>query len=664
MNAAKKNTPPKKKQKDSLFKRINNWLHLWLGLISGVIVLIVCLTGCIWVFNEEIDNLLHPENLVERQDKPVLTPSQLTAIASNLYPDKTPAYAHYHQGEVINLSLRDKKEKGGRGGGGRRGGGVQLKVNPYTGEVISNTVRKPGETDFFRFILNGHRFLWMPYEIGRPIVNYGTLVFVVLLITGLIWWYPKKWNKSTVDKSFKIKWGASFKRVNLDLHNVLGFYSLLFLLAIAITGMVYGIKWWSEGLYWVTSGGEKMAEYRRMESDSLQAGKFYKPLQAMDAAWAKVVAKHPKSMGFYYSFPEKKRVKATIDITVYPSAGQFYNSQGYSFDQHTLKELKREDAYSVAYADATVGQKIRKMNYDIHVGSILGFPGKVLAFLASLIGASLPITGFLVWYGRKFKKKKPKTLPLKPAETQETPLLKPKLMKNITTIIIGLLLSFSSTQLFAHALWIETAATGKIGQKQTVKVFYGEYAANERENIDKWYSDVKEFSLWLVGPDQKKTQLTVAAVGDNSFEASFTPEQNGSYALLVSHEAKELGGTTKYHFLASAHVAVGKAASAAQNTNALRLHAENAQGTKVNKPVQLKAFLNDAAAKGKTVSVFSPSGWSKELHTNDNGDVEFIALWPGRYVIEVSDFDKTPGQHHGKDYKAVWKGATYSFIVE
>ncbi|WP_233207986.1 PepSY domain-containing protein [Siphonobacter sp. BAB-5405] len=41
------------------------------------------------------------------------------------------------------------------------------------------------------------------------------------------------------------------------------------------------------------------------------------------------------------------------------------------------------------------------MNYDIHVGSVLGFPGKVLAFLASLIGASLPVTGFLVWWNRK-----------------------------------------------------------------------------------------------------------------------------------------------------------------------------------------------------------------------------------------------------------------------
>lgn len=410
-----KQNPQKKKKKDSLFTRINKWLHLWLGLVSGVIVLIVCITACIWVFNEEITALLEPETKVEKQDKAVLTPSQLTSVAKSLYPNLTTSYATYQQGRVITLALKDPKSKE------RRSGGVTLKINPYTGKVISSVERKKGETDFFRFILNGHRFLWMPYKIGRPVVNYGTMIFVVLLITGLIWWYPKKWNKSTRDKSFKIKWGSSFKRVNLDLHNVLGFYSLLFLLAIALTGMVYGIQWYSEGLYWVTTG-EKLTEFKRLESDSLQTNKFYTPEKAMDLAWQKVAAKHPKSIGFYYSFPDTSEAKSAINITVYPSAGQFYNNVGYTFDQHTLKELKSNDIYS-SYADAGVGGKIRKMNYDIHVGSILGFPGKVLAFLASLIGASLPITGFLIWYGRKFKKKGTKNT--KPAQSASAKEIKP-----------------------------------------------------------------------------------------------------------------------------------------------------------------------------------------------------------------------------------------------
>ncbi|GGH12836.1 PepSY-associated TM helix domain-containing protein [Mucilaginibacter phyllosphaerae] len=390
-----------KKSNGSRFKRINNWLHLWLGLGSGIIVFIVCLTGCIWVFNEEITGLLEPETNIVYQQKPVLTPAALAAIGEREYPKLIPAYANYQQGKVINLFLRKPGKVVRRGGGG-----VLLKVNPYNGRIIGKQVSKKGQVDFFRFILNGHRALWLPYDIGRLIVDYATLIFVILLITGLIWWYPKKWNKSTRDKSFKIKWGASFKRVNLDLHNVFGFYAMLFLLFIAMTGMVFGLRWFSDGLYWVTTGGETLKEARRLKSDSLQMAGAKDPKLAMDLIWEKVLAENPKSMGFYYNYPDMANPASTIAVIVYPTAGQFYNSRSYTFDQYTLKPMKRTDPYAVPYQKAGFGQKVRKMNYDIHIGAILGLPGKVMAFLASLIGASLPVTGFLVWWGKRNKKPK------------------------------------------------------------------------------------------------------------------------------------------------------------------------------------------------------------------------------------------------------------------
>ncbi|MBS7565977.1 PepSY domain-containing protein [Mucilaginibacter sp. Bleaf8] len=388
-----------KKPKDSLFRKINNWLHLWLGLVSGIIVFVVCITGCIWVFNEEITGFLEPESKIAYQQKPVITPAALLDIAQKNHPQLVPSYANYQQGKAINLFLRKPGKEVRRGGGG-----VLLKIDPYSGKIISTKVSKKGETDFFRFILNGHRALWLPYDIGRPIVNYATLTFVVLLITGLVWWYPKKWNKATRDKSFKIKWGASFKRVNLDLHNVLGFYSMLFLLAIAFTGMVIGLRWFSDGLYWVTTGGDKMTEFRRFQSDSLQRSAAREPKVAMDILWKKVLTENPRSMGFYYTFPDMDNAATAITMIVYPTAGQFYNSCSYTFDQYTLKPIKRKDAYAMPYEQAKFGQKLRKMNYDIHVGAILGLPGKMLAFFASLIGASLPITGFLVWWGKRNKK--------------------------------------------------------------------------------------------------------------------------------------------------------------------------------------------------------------------------------------------------------------------
>ncbi|SFO19616.1 Uncharacterized iron-regulated membrane protein [Chitinophaga sp. YR627] len=394
MNFSRKPTV-KKKQSRSLFYRISAWLHLWLGLITGIVMIIVCVTACIWVFHDEITRLLEPETVIAHQDKPVITPSQVREIGAQKYPKLKPGYVTYQQGNAIYLSL----------GEGRKGNTV-LRVNPYSGEVISVKEHKAGETDFFRFILNGHRFLWMPYEIGRPIVNYSTLIFVIILISGMILWWPQKWTKKAREQSFKIKWDASFKRVNYDLHNVLGFYSLIVLLAIALTGMVYGIKWYSNGLYWVTSGGQTLEEFKRPQSDSTQLGKMYTPEQAMDLAWGKVLAKHPDAEGFYYSFADTSKPKSAISITIYPTAGKFYNNRSYAFDQHTLKELAGSKVYDISFAEAGFGSKLRKANYDIHVGSILGLPGKILAFFGALIGASLPVTGFLVWWGKKKKTKK------------------------------------------------------------------------------------------------------------------------------------------------------------------------------------------------------------------------------------------------------------------
>ena len=71
------------------------------------------------------------------------------------------------------------------------------------------------------------------------------------------------------------------------------------------------------------------------------------------------------------------------------------------YDQHTGKLLEH-----TTYADKNNGAKIRALNYDIHTGSILDLPGKMLAFIASLVAVSLTVTGFLIWYGKGGKKQK------------------------------------------------------------------------------------------------------------------------------------------------------------------------------------------------------------------------------------------------------------------
>lgn len=216
---------------------------------------------------------------------------------------------------------------------------------------------------------------------------------------------------------------------------------------------------------------------------------------------------------------------------------------------------------------------------------------------------------------------------------------------------------------WGHALWIETSSTGQKGQKQTVRIVYSE-PGDTPEKIADWYSDVKAFDLWLISPDMQKTKLTVTPGADN-YTAEFIPDQEGIYTLSVGHAAKELGGTTKYQFNATAAVLVGQAQLVAvANPNDLNVVVMQAGNTyKVGQPVKIAGVYKTKPSEKLHVAIHSPSGWNREITTNADGQAEFTPLWPGTYYVEASKTEKETGEQDGKTYQSVWRCATYVLTV-
>ncbi len=73
----------------------------------------------------------------------------------------------------------------------------------------------------------------------------------------------------------------------------------------------------------------------------------------------------------------------------------YYKTDHFDFDPVTLAAAPVKDSWG-KYDDATTAGIVRRVNYDVHIGAILGLPGKIVAILVSLIAASLPVTGFLI----------------------------------------------------------------------------------------------------------------------------------------------------------------------------------------------------------------------------------------------------------------------------
>jgi uncharacterized iron-regulated membrane protein len=392
-------TNARKKRGKSLFRTINDWLHLWLGLVSGLIVFIIAITGCIYCFQKEITSLTQPYQFVKTEEKPYISPSVLKKIAEQKqFGDKAGkpgsvinGVQYPGRGKAAIASYRDKKT-----------GFMQIYMNPYTGEILKV---KALEKDFFRIILEGHFQLWLPRPVGQQVICWATSIFVLLLISGLIMWWPKNLRKANADKSFKVKWKASFKRVNYDLHNVLGFYVLIGALIIAITGLYFGWKWVPQTVYWIASAGKTMPERRgQVFSDTTNIPAQTALYSTADQVWDNLNQEYKGNGSLFITFAQKQ--SDAITTTYNPGEGTFYKSHTRYFDQYTTKEIKGKTLFSKKYEESGGADKLVRMNYDIHVGAIGGFAGKCIAFLVSLVAGSLPITGFIIWWGKR-KKSKP-----------------------------------------------------------------------------------------------------------------------------------------------------------------------------------------------------------------------------------------------------------------
>jgi uncharacterized iron-regulated membrane protein len=360
-------------------------IHLWLGLSSGIIVFILAITGCLYAFQEEIQNITEEYRFVEKQNAPFLLPSQLEQIARKELPGKSLHAIKYNGAEKSAEAIFFHFEPTYY---------HIVYLNPYSGKVLETANMDEG---FFRFILDGHFYLWLPNEIGQIVVASATLIFLVLLLSGLYLWYPR--NKNATKQRFKFKWKEStkWKRKNYDLHNITGFYVLLIALIFAITGLVWGFQWFAYSYYTVI-GGEKSLVYE----DPISTKKTAHPIKPLDKIWLIMRKEYPQAKSIEVHPPEND--STAIAANANPEEGTYWKTDYRYFDQYTLEEKEVKHIYG-KYDNAATADKLMRMNYDIHTGAVFGLTGKIFAFLISLLIASLPISGFYIWWGRNKKKK-------------------------------------------------------------------------------------------------------------------------------------------------------------------------------------------------------------------------------------------------------------------
>lgn len=365
------------------FRKFINDVHLWLGLGSGIILFFVCFSGTLLVFEEETKALFAEEFVVD--------PAAGAKIPMELLSGKLKG-----EGEINTITLpakadapyqfsikTDPKE--------RRGS--TFYVDPYTGNYQKEM--KSSLDGFFMTMFRLHRWMLLDIEIGRPIVGIATLIFLLLSISGLILWFPKRIKWKNLKPGFKIKFSANWKRINHDLHNTLGFYACIFLVIMTLTGLCWSFTWYRDAgsavlgakIFGNRGGGPKVNSVLPADTKVLSM------TEILDVAQSEL--------------PYNGQIRLTVPRTpteVYTLTKN--DVSGFSpviTDKLVLDQdgtvLRKE-----LFSEKPLNVQIAALIKPLHLGTIYGTFSKIIYFLACLIATSLPITGTLIWWN-KLKKK-------------------------------------------------------------------------------------------------------------------------------------------------------------------------------------------------------------------------------------------------------------------
>jgi uncharacterized iron-regulated membrane protein len=366
-------------------KEIAAKLHLILGLVSGLIVFIVSLTGAIYVFEQEWRELTQSKYLyVSRENTSEAPLSTIEASVALHFPNEkvTNIRVQRHfdtSAEWTHAVVVNTKRK------------LAISLNPYSATVIG--VRNMN-TDLMAVTQQIHINLLMG-EVGEQIIKWNVLIFFIMVLTGLMLWLPPNLKMLRYVLTFN-KAKTKFQ-VNYDLHRILGFYASIILLVVSLTG-----------IWWVFESVQH-AVYDWTHSDKTLLQKIKQPkappqyISDFSAEKAFEIAKNdPKNTGWTQAFVQPAKDSATPLAVLMRFPYDIVRQQNrLSFDQFTGKILRAD-----YYQNYSTADKIRVSNYDLHTGRMGGYATKILYFIAALFSASLPITGFLIWFNKSEKRRK------------------------------------------------------------------------------------------------------------------------------------------------------------------------------------------------------------------------------------------------------------------
>lgn len=378
------------------FRKIIFWCHLPVGVIAGVVILIMCVTGVLLSYEKQITSWADTRGY--RSAPP-------SSGAQHLPIETLIAKARETRGAAPTaITLKSDPEAPAEIGFGRE---TTLFANPYTGAILGEGSQKTRA--FFRTVTDWHRWLGAKGDnrnVARAITGACNLGFLFLVMSGFYLWWPRNWNLKAVRNVTWFRRGLPSKARDFNWHNVIGFWSAVPLFIVVLSAVVISYTWAGNLVYRIV--GETPPAPRSDQPAAPRENAAQPTSDNLNSAWARAEQQVSDWRSISLQLPTAASAPLTFNIDG-GNGGQPQKRAQLVLDRATGEVVRWEP-----FSSYTRGRQLRSILRFAHTGEVVGIVGQTIAGLVSTGGAVLVITGlalairrFLAWLGRRSKSSQP-----------------------------------------------------------------------------------------------------------------------------------------------------------------------------------------------------------------------------------------------------------------
>lgn len=411
----------------SLYAQVWRW-HFYAGLFAAPFLLILAITGAIYLFNDELNDLIYPELRFAASEAETLPTSRMVAAGNAAFAagEVTRVDLPTEPGRTAQLFVRMPDDQAPR----------RVFVDPATAQVLGSYVYAETLVGFAD-LAHGSLLLG---DTGDAIVELASCWAVVLIATGLYLWWPR--GRERIDGVLLPRLHATGRRFWRDLHKVTGLYASSLILFLLITGLPWATIWGDRFLRPIIESvdagypaGDRHAGGARSKLPATTIGSVAgdvpwtlqdqplpqsqpaateqhtgagheehmktaaraEPAEALppsidiDTAVA-ILARNGFTAGYRLSLPQGP----TGAYTAYTYPNQPEGQRNIHLDRYSGAVLAQ-----AGFGDYGAAAKLIEWGVAIHLGNYFGLANQLLMLLTCVLIVLLVVTGLVMWWRRR-----------------------------------------------------------------------------------------------------------------------------------------------------------------------------------------------------------------------------------------------------------------------